>query len=75
MNALTVNERIHKYGFREDRADVIVPALRIYNNILRWTGITEIYVPQIGLADGLIRQLYNEMRFTSLMGLQKPGGA
>ncbi|MBK7689575.1 MAG: exopolyphosphatase [Bacteroidetes bacterium] len=74
MNALTVNERIHKYGFREDRADVIVPALRIYNNILRWTGITEIYVPQIGLADGLIRQLYNEMRFTSLMGMQKPGG-
>ena len=72
MNALTVNERIHKYGFREDRADVIVPALRIYNNILRWTGITEIYVPQIGLADGLIRQLYNEMRFTSLMGLPKP---
>ena len=72
MNALTVNERIHKYGFREDRADVIVPALLIYINILRWTGVDEIFVPQIGLADGLIRLLYSEMRFTSMMGMPKP---
>ena len=71
MSALTVNERMHKYGFRQDRADVIVPALLIYNNILRWADIQEIYVPQIGLADGLIRLLYNEMSFTSMMGIGK----
>lgn len=68
MNALSVTERIHKYGFREDRADVIVPALLIYTSIMRWAGIQEIYVPQIGLADGLIKLLYHEMSFTSLMG-------
>ncbi|MBK9480913.1 MAG: exopolyphosphatase [Bacteroidetes bacterium] len=71
MNALSVNERMHKYGFRQDRADVIVPALLIYNNIMRWADIQEIYVPQIGLADGLIRLLYNEMSFTSMMGIAK----
>lgn len=71
MNPLSVQDRIHKYGFREDRADVIVPALLIYTSIMRWASINEIYVPQIGLADGLIKLLYQEMSFTSLMGVKK----
>jgi exopolyphosphatase/guanosine-5'-triphosphate,3'-diphosphate pyrophosphatase len=71
MSALTIQERIHKYGFRLDRADVIVPALQIYISVMRWAGITDIYVPQIGLADGLIRLLYKEKSFTSMMGLGK----
>jgi exopolyphosphatase/guanosine-5'-triphosphate,3'-diphosphate pyrophosphatase len=71
MNPLSVIERIHKYGFKEDRADVIVPALQIYISVLRWAGIEDIYVPQIGLADGLIRLLYQEKSFTSLMGMKK----
>lgn len=66
MCNLTVKERMHKYGFRQDRADVIVPAMLIYNNVLRWVEADEIYVPQIGLADGLIRQLYNEMSFKNI---------
>ncbi len=72
MSAITVQDRIHRYGFREDRADVIVPALQIYTSIMRWAGIDEIFVPQIGLADGLIKLLYQEMSFTSLMGKPKP---
>ena len=71
MQSLTVEERMHKYGFRQDRADVIVPALEIYTAVMRWSGISEIYVPQIGLADGLIKLLYREMSFTSLMGRNK----
>lgn len=70
MSALTVEERIHKYGFKEDRADVIVPALNIYTTIMRWANINEIYVPQIGLADGIIKLLHKEMNFTSLMGIR-----
>lgn len=70
MAPLSMQERIHRFGFKEDRADVIVPALQIYISVMRWAGIEEIYVPQIGLADGLIRQLYQELSFTSLMGLQ-----
>ncbi len=58
----TVEERIHIYGFREDRADVIVPALQIYTSIMRWSGCDHIYVPKIGLADGLIRLLHKELQ-------------
>lgn len=58
----TVEERIHLYNLREDRADVIVPALQIYVNVMRWTDIEEIYVPKIGLADGLVRSLYKEIK-------------
>ena len=61
MNALSVEERIHKYGFKEDRADVIVPALSIYTTVMRWANISEIYVPQIGLADGIIKLLLKDL--------------
>jgi len=56
-----VEERIHLYNLREDRADVIVPALQIYVNVMRWADADEIYVPKIGLADGLIQALYAEI--------------
>lgn len=61
LSASTVEERMHLYNLRSDRADVIVPALQIYSGIMRWAGAEEIYVPKIGLADGLIRVLYGEM--------------
>ncbi|MRG44333.1 exopolyphosphatase [Chitinophaga sp. SYP-B3965] len=61
FSSFSVEERIHLYNLREDRADVIVPALQIYVNVMRWTDIMEIFVPKIGLADGLIRSLYNEI--------------
>ena len=61
FNSFTVEERMSIYKLREDRADVIVPALLIYINVMRWADCTEIYVPKIGLADGLIHNLYEEM--------------
>ena len=60
LNASTVEERMHLYHFRADRADVIVPALEIYIAVMRWSGASEIYVPRIGLADGLIKMQYAE---------------
>ncbi len=62
FNALTVDQRMTLYKLREDRADVIVPALLIYLNVLRWADADEIFVPQIGLADGLIHSLYEAIR-------------
>lgn len=56
----TVEERKHLYNLRSDRADVIVPALQIYISLMRWADAEEIYVPKIGLADGLIKILYKE---------------
>lgn len=61
FSLLTIEERMHLYEMREDRADVIVPALLIYTSIMRWAGAEEIHVPKIGLADGLIHHLYESI--------------
>lgn len=60
LKKLTVEDRIHRYYLREDRADVIVPALKIYLSILKWGKFKNIYVPQVGLVDGIIHELYNQ---------------
>jgi len=62
LSSVTLADRIVKYGLREDRADVIVPAILIYINSMRWANAAEIYVPKIGLADGLIRHLWEEVK-------------
>lgn len=61
ISSYSVADRIDVYKLREDRADVIVPALQIYINVMRWSDAEEIYVPKIGLADGLIQHLYSEL--------------
>lgn len=61
LSYTTVEERKHLYHFRDDRADVIVPALQIYISIMRWADADEIYVPKIGLADGLIKIMYKDL--------------
>lgn len=61
FSSVSVEERMHLYNFRQDRADVIVPALQIYINLMRWADIKEIYVPKIGLVDGLVHALYQEI--------------
>jgi exopolyphosphatase / guanosine-5'-triphosphate,3'-diphosphate pyrophosphatase len=61
LGNVSLAERMRLYKLREDRADVIIPALLIYINVMRWADISEIYVPKIGLADGLIQHLYGEI--------------
>jgi len=61
FSSFTVGERMKMYKLREDRADVIVPALLIYINVMKWADAQEMYVPRIGLADGLIQHLYMEI--------------
>ncbi len=63
---MSLGQRISFYKFREDRADVIVPALLIYINVMRWADAQEIYVPKIGLADGLIHTLYEELKLKEI---------
>ena len=62
LSSVSLPERIIKYGLREDRADVLVPAIQIYINVMRWAGAEQIYVPKIGLADGLIKHLWDEVK-------------
>ncbi len=55
-------ERLTKLGLRPDRADVIEPAALIFLNIMKWSGTDEIYIPQVGLVDGLIHVLYENYK-------------
>ena len=66
FSSFSVEDRIRIYHLREDRADVIVPALLIYINVMRWANIPEIFVPKIGLADGLIQHLYDELKLREI---------
>ncbi|EZH75499.1 exopolyphosphatase [Aquimarina atlantica] len=60
LNSLTYEERIWQLNLNQDRADVIIPATRIYLSAMKWSGSREIFVPKIGLSDGIIKSLYNE---------------
>ncbi|MBF8458355.1 exopolyphosphatase [Kaistella sp. G5-32] len=62
MNELTVAERMSKFNLREDRADVLVPALEIFNNVMTWGDIDKIFVPKISVADGLIHSIYEGLQ-------------
>ena len=66
LSSFSVEDRIRIYKLKEDRADVIVPALSIYINVMRWANSPEIYVPKIGLADGLVQHLYEEVKMRNI---------
>ncbi|MDP3352140.1 MAG: exopolyphosphatase [Flavobacteriaceae bacterium] len=58
LSAMSYEERIINLSLNPDRADVIIPALKIYLNSMHWSKATKIYVPKIGLADGIVKMLY-----------------
>jgi exopolyphosphatase / guanosine-5'-triphosphate,3'-diphosphate pyrophosphatase len=58
LSSLTYDQRISQLGLNSDRADVIVPATRIYLNAMKWSGARQIYVPKIGLSDGIVKAMY-----------------
>lgn len=60
IKALSNDQRITEQNMNPDRADVVVPALKIYLSAMKWSGAKDIYVPKIGLSDGIIRSLYKE---------------
>ena len=62
LQTYSYEERIYKLGQNQDRADVIIPACRIYLNAMKWSRAKNIYVPKIGLTDGIIKSIYNSER-------------
>lgn len=60
LRSFTYEERITELNLNQDRADVIVPAAKIYLSAMKWTRARRIYVPKIGLSDGIIKSLYQE---------------
>tara|TARA_R110002050_G_scaffold243212_3_gene379715 strand:- start:5455 stop:6360 length:906 start_codon:yes stop_codon:yes gene_type:complete len=58
LQTYSYEERITELDLNQDRADVIIPAMRIYLSSMKWSGAKNIYVPKIGLADGIIKSIY-----------------
>ena len=58
LNSLTYEQRIAELGLNLDRADVIIPATKIYLNAMKWSGARTMYVPKIGLSDGIVKAMY-----------------
>ncbi|AFV23128.1 Ppx/GppA phosphatase [Methanolobus psychrophilus R15] len=60
LRAHSLEQRIMKLGLKPDRADIIVPASKIYLSVMKWGNVEKIHVPQLGLADGIIHVLYEK---------------
>jgi exopolyphosphatase/guanosine-5'-triphosphate,3'-diphosphate pyrophosphatase len=58
LNSLSYEQRIAELGLNSDRADVIIHATRIYLNAMKWSGARQIFVPKIGLSDGIVKAMY-----------------
>jgi exopolyphosphatase/guanosine-5'-triphosphate,3'-diphosphate pyrophosphatase len=65
LEKLNYEERVLKFELNPDRADVIVPAARIYLKALEWSGGQKIYVPRFGLSDGMIKYMYKSFNSRS----------
>lgn len=60
LNSFSMKDRINVLGLNSDRADVIIPATEIYLSVMRWGGVKQIFVPRVGLVDGVIQLLIDK---------------
>lgn len=59
LKKMSYKQRVSELSLNPDRADVIVPATKIYLSAMKWSGAKKIYVPKIGLSDGMIKGIYH----------------
>jgi len=60
LNSFSLKDRINVLGLNQDRADVIIPASEIYLTVMKWGGVKQIFVPRVGLVDGLIQLMIDK---------------
>jgi len=60
LNSYSLKERITIMKLNQDRADVIIPACEIFLTLMKWTGIKQVFVPRVGMVDGMINLLIEE---------------
>lgn len=60
LNSFSLKDRINVLGLNQDRADVIIPASEIYLTVMKWGGVKQIFVPRVGLVDGIIQLLIDK---------------
>ena len=70
ISAYTVEQRVSHLMMNPDRADVILPASEIYLKIMKMIGATNMYVPGVGLKDGLVYNLYEKATQTPLSNVR-----
>ena len=61
LDSFSVDDRLSCL-LKPDRADVIIPATKIFLKVMKWTGAKEVIVPTIGISDGIIRTLYADYK-------------
>jgi exopolyphosphatase/guanosine-5'-triphosphate,3'-diphosphate pyrophosphatase len=60
LNSFSLKDRINVLGLNQDRADVIIPACEIYLAVMKWSNIKNIFVPSVGMVDGIIQTLIDK---------------
>ena len=60
LNSFSLKDRINVLGLNQDRADVIIPACEIYMTVMKTAGIKHIYVPSVGMVDGIVQTLIDK---------------
>jgi exopolyphosphatase/guanosine-5'-triphosphate,3'-diphosphate pyrophosphatase len=60
LNSYSLKDRINVLGLSQDRADVIIPACEIFLSVMKWASIKNVYVPKVGLVDGIIQILIDK---------------
>jgi exopolyphosphatase/guanosine-5'-triphosphate,3'-diphosphate pyrophosphatase len=65
VSSLSYDERISKLKLNPDRADVIVPAFKIFLSVMKWSNTDKLIVPQVGLSDGIVHALYEQFCLTA----------
>jgi exopolyphosphatase/guanosine-5'-triphosphate,3'-diphosphate pyrophosphatase len=60
LESFSLKDRINVLGLNQDRADVIKPACEIYISVMKWAGIKSMYVPSVGMVDGIIQTLIDK---------------
>jgi len=61
LETINYYDRMVKYSLNPDRADVILPASKIFLKAFEWTSASKIYVPRLGLSDGIIKEIYEDL--------------
>jgi len=69
LDSYSLQDRIETLGLNPDRADVIVPAAKVFLMVMKASNIERLFVPQIGMADGLIHLLYENSKDRNKKGL------
>ena len=61
LESMNYHDRMVKYSLNPDRADVILPASKIFLKAFEWTSASKIYVPRVGLSDGIIKDIHEDL--------------